>query len=249
MTTPITQTEITALEGCLGKLNASGQKFAASLIRQFNRKGRLSAGQEPYVLSLTEQALNPPKPVSKKVRGDMTKLYNFFHQARKNLKYPKIILAVPRPGAGEDGVEALKLHMTGPKSSQPDTVSITLPDRQGRYPGGVWLGRVDAGGNWDIPPKFSNDAAVITPVKKLLANLAADPHTVAMEHGKLTGNCCFCNYRIGDGEDKRSRNVGYGPGCAKKYGLTAKWNAAAKIKNPVKRPAGSRRVTTRGASQ
>lgn len=244
MTTRVTQTEITELEASLTKLNASGQRFAASLIRQFNKKGSLTARQEPYVASLIGQANNPNagKPVSKKVKGDMAKLYNFFHQARNHLKYPKIILTAE---VGGPGIEDVKLHMSGPKSAKPDTVNITLPDRPGKYGGGAWIGRIEADGTWDIPAHLATQDGLVAPVKKLLGDLGADPHKVAAAHGKLTGNCCFCNRGL---EDDRSTGAGYGPVCAEKWGLKAQWKAGAGVQS-VKKPAGTRKVTTRRASK
>lgn len=243
MSTRVTQTEITALTEALPKLNASGQRFAASMIRQFNRKGNLTVRQEPYVHSLIAQANAPaPKSVSKKVKGDMANLYNFFHQARKHLKFPKVILAADVGGAG---VEDLKLHMSGQKSAKPDTVNITLPDRPGKYGGGAWLGRIEADGTWDIPAHLATQDALVDPVKKLLADLGKDPHKVASAHGKLTGNCCFCNRHL---DDDRSTGAGYGPVCAEKWGLKAEWKAGAGV-DSVKKPGRRRKVTTGRASK
>jgi Family of unknown function (DUF6011) len=241
MTTPITATDIKELEGCMSKLNAGGQKFAASLVRHFNGKG-LTCRQEPYVRTLIDQAKNPPKPVSKKVQGDMTKLYNFFHQARKHLRFPKVLLSA---NVGGDGVEAVKLHMSGQKSKKPDMVNITLPDRPGRYGRDTWLGRIDAAGNWEIPTQFGNDTETIPLVKSLLGQLGKDPHKVAAAHGKLTGNCCFCNRHL---DDERSTGAGYGPVCADKWGLTKEWKAGAGV-DSVKKPGRTRKVTTGRASK
>jgi hypothetical protein len=122
-------------------------------------------------------------------------------------------------------------------------LNITLPDRTGRYGRNVWLGRIDAAGTWEIPAQFANDTALIEPVKQLLSDLGKNPHKVASDNGKLTGNCCFCHHRIGDGDDNRSRNVGYGPECAKKFGLSNEWKRAAAQKAAVKKT-GTRRVRT-----
>jgi hypothetical protein len=91
---------------------------------------------------------------------------------------------------------------------------------------------------------------MITPIKEQLQALAKDPAKVASEHGRLTGNCCFCNHRIGHGDkdksasSERSRNAGYGPDCAKKYGLYEDWKRAAAVKR-----AGSRKVNTGRANK
>jgi hypothetical protein len=43
-----------------------------------------------------------------------------------------------------------------------------------------------------------------------------------------TGRCCFCNHKIGEGEDNRSAAVGYGPECAKHFGVP--WGVKLDIK-------------------
>ena len=50
----------------------------------------------------------------------------------------------------------------------------------------------------------------------ILAQLATQPAQLAAKHGKLTGHCCFCNSEL---SDEKSTNVGYGPVCAKRWGL------------------------------
>jgi hypothetical protein len=256
MNKEVTSKDIGELEKVASKLNPSGQKFASSLIRQFRKKGQLTVRQEPYVFSLIEQAKNPPKPVSKKVAKDMVKLYQFFHTAREHLRFPKVTLSADlgRTYVDEDGKEKplredVKIHMAGNKSRVPDALNVSLPDRMTPKGRNVWLGRIAANGTWDIPPSMGNKDSVIEPVKNLLIELGNDPHTVAAEHGKLTGHCCFCNYRIGDGEDNRSRNIGYGPGCAKKFGLYEEWKAASKGQAVKKTRTGSRKVNTRRASK
>lgn len=238
MTTAPTMADIDELESLASKLPAGGQKFAASLIRQAKSRG-LTVLQEPYVAKLIDQAKNPPKQASAKVRGDMIKAYSFFFLARNHLKYPKVVV---RAAVGGEEAEDVRIHMAGPKSKQPDMLNITLPNRIDRYGRNVWLGRVDATGNWEIPARFANDTAITTPIKKLLSDLGKNPHKVASDNGKLTGACCFCHKRIGDGEDDRSRNVGYGPSCAKKWGLSKQWKAAAGV-DPVKKTS-TRRVRT-----
>lgn len=232
MTVP-TKADIDELESLMSGLPAGGQKFAASLIRQARARG-LTVRQEPYVFKLIEQVKNPPKQVTAKVRGDMGKAYSFFFSARSHLKFPKVMLRT-RVGGGPS--EDVKIHMSGPNSKRPDVLNITLPDRPGKYAGGKWIGRIDAAGNWEIPASAGAD--IIEPVKKLLVDLGKNPHKVASEHGKLTGACCFCNRHL---EDDRSTGVGYGPVCAKNFGLSEEWKKGDGVKS-VKGGRG-RRVTT-----
>lgn len=49
-----------------------------------------------------------------------------------------------------------------------------------------------------------------------LRHFAADPAKAATEYGRLTGCCSFCRQPL---RDERSTAVGYGPVCAKKFGM------------------------------
>ena len=80
-----------------------------------------------------------------------------------------------------------------------------------------WLGRVTLDGSYQPARKANGRADAIA---RRLRELAQDPVKVAAEHGKLTGRCCFCNHRLGEGKDKRSVAVGYGPDCAEHFGLS-----------------------------
>jgi hypothetical protein len=57
-------------------------------------------------------------------------------------------------------------------------------------------------------------------VVELLRKLAADPHRVAAEYGNRFSECCFCGLPL---KDDRSVAAGYGPVCAKNYGLAEQW--------------------------
>jgi hypothetical protein len=233
--TEVTTSAINELESLADQLPPGGKKFALSLVKQARQRG-LTVRQEPYVAKLIEQAKNPPKPVTAKVRGDMGKAYSFFFSARSHLRFPKVVV---KAVVGGEEAEDVKIHMAGPASKKPDMLNITLPERTGRYGRDVWLGRIDAAGNWEIPQQFADDTGLTEPVKKLLSDLGKNPHKVASEHGQLTGNCCFCSRRL---TDDRSTGVGYGETCASHYGLHAQWKKGKGAKSVKK--TGQRRVRT-----
>ena len=62
------------------------------------------------------------------------------------------------------------------------------------------------------------------PVNALLTEFEADPAGVAARYGHLTGRCSFCARNL---DDVRSVDVGYGPVCAKRYGLP--WGERAAV--------------------
>ncbi len=50
----------------------------------------------------------------------------------------------------------------------------------------------------------------------LLDEFCENPKKVAILHGQLTGNCCFCSLVL---SDPKSLKLGYGPICAGHYRL------------------------------
>jgi hypothetical protein len=183
-----------------GTVPARDLEFTKSLVGQFNAKGALSKGQWPWVLKLAERLSAPP--AAPKAVADFSKVYAMFATAKQKLKYPKVHLMA--------GSTAVKLYVSGARSRVPDTVNVVGDDHD------QWYGRVFADGRWE---GGRGTPEVNAQVETVLTALAADPERVAAEHGKLTGNCCFCNRPLGEGEDKRSVEVGYGPVCADKFGL------------------------------
>jgi hypothetical protein len=121
----------------------------------------------------------------------------------QGLKYPRIVLALP------DGLP-LVLSLAGKSSKHAGQVFVTDGKPYGQN---VYYGRVSPEGVFVVNHKHD---ATIPAVQALLAQLARHPAEVAAQHGKLTGNCCFCNSKL---TDKRSTAVGYGAVCAAKWGL------------------------------
>jgi uncharacterized protein DUF6011 len=121
-----------------------------------------------------------------------------FDKAGAHLKYPKINLNC-------EGVP-IRIFRNGIKSRNCGGLTIVSEDRN-QYFGQIKPSGQLVGGR-DLTPAIT----------ALLERLAADPAKVAAEYGLLSGNCCFCSRPL---DDERSTAVGYGPICAKHYGL--KW--------------------------
>lgn len=180
------------------KLPERDWAFAGSLIENA-RYRPLSIKQAEWVDILLKRA-EPAPPA--RVICDFSGVYALFQRAKEHLQHPKIRLQI-------NGQE-ITLYLSGPNSRVPNVVNVT------RGPFGTpnnWLGRVTADGVWE-PSRDVGDAA--KPVTKLLKALGKDPEAVAAEYGKLMGRCCFCGRGL---DDARSTEVGYGPVCAKNYGL------------------------------
>lgn len=116
------------------------------------------------------------------------------------LKYPKIRLQT------QTG-QKVCLARAGNRSRHPGHIMVTDGEPFGYN---KFFGRVDQTGQYH-PADANTDEVHI-----LLEQLGSDPATVASKFGKLTGNCCFCMHSL---DDERSTEVGYGPVCAKHFGL------------------------------
>jgi len=191
-----------ALQKALPHLSSGDADFATSMINQHARRGSLSAKQWMWVVKLTGKA-NTPLPAMPKVEvGSFAGVYELLQGANASLKYPKIRLQT------EDGQKVV-LSILGPRSKNAGNVNVT---DGGSFGQGAWYGHVDGSGGWTKPTRVRN----IHQVGEVLRKLAADPRQTAAAYGKLTGSCCFCGRHL---EADGSMEVGYGPVCAKHYGL------------------------------
>ena len=123
---------------------------------------------------------------------------SLFDKATAKLKRPAIVLDA-------DG-RALRLYVAGQAWKFPGSVVETTKASK-RY-----VGRIDLNGNYLPSPAWPLQAPVLDTLKAL----SDDPAGTAAAYGKATGNCCFCTIPL---TDPRSVGVGYGPICAKHYGL------------------------------
>lgn len=205
------QSNLATLETLLfeDKVPAKSISFVDSLVSKA-QQGRLTENGWGWVAKTVAQYTRVTPEVS---LGDFSGVYDFIFAARKHLKYPKINLQTKESKKdAKDGLP-VRLNMTGPRSSRPDTINVT--DGGPSYDN-VWYGRITSKGVWEQSYNCDKDPKRNAAVKVLLTQLAKDPVKVATEHGKLTGNCCFCNTKLSHG---KSTSVGYGPTCAKKYNL------------------------------
>lgn len=201
-------------------LKANDAKFASDLIASFKKYGGLTPKQEPWIERLIARAETPKPvfsaplaaPVAVNV-GNFGGVIALFNKAKEHLKFPKVRLVV--------GGTKIVLKLNGPKSKAPGAVSITS---EGAYGVASYYGRVTVEGVFQ--PAHAAYGDFLTALTALLTDFAANPSRVAKDHGKLTGNCCFCNKEIGKGKEKRSVFAGFGPDCAEHYGLKAEWLAA-----------------------
>jgi hypothetical protein len=208
--------QVQKLQQVVHKLPSGDQAFAKGLITSYQKYQSLTPKQEPWIGKLLAKAhplanIVPPVQIPEEVSvGDFSGVVKLFESAKAHLKAPKITLKL--------GETVVKLALAGPKSKYPGSVVVKS---DGKYPYATFYGRVTPEGQW----KGSLAYETLPGLVELLTEFGKNPAQVAKTHGKLTGNCCFCNKTIGDGEDKRSLMVGFGPVCAKHYGLLDEWYA------------------------
>lgn len=127
---------------------------------------------------------------------DASAVVQFLLAARaRGLQWPKARFLAP--GGGE-----LRLSVAGQRAAVPGAVQVVVDEE--------WHGRVNPDGV--VVGRLAEE----TPLLETLRRIATDPATVAAEYGRLTGNCSFCSKAL---KDEGSVEAGYGPVCAKKWGL------------------------------
>jgi hypothetical protein len=197
--------QVDELGQLLGSLDDSSRKFAQRLCDQFVKPKGLTDKQAHWVGELITRAKNPEaaKPATTDV-GSVKGVVDLLERAAKHLKFPAVIVRAN----GRD----IRLNIAGAKSKAPGSINVT--SATGGYGQREWYGRVTRDGQFDASRK--HDAGTLTAVVVALKAMATDPAKAAAEYGHLTGCCCFCGTAL---EDPRSTQIGYGPTCAKNFGL------------------------------
>ena len=172
--------------------------FVMSVLGQFERQGSLSQPQWDAIARIADDIRNP-KP---KVVLDFAAIIALFTAAADHLKYPKVRLALR-------DLSEIVLSRAGQRARQPGTINVTNGGRFGE-PDNRWFGRIGTDGAFQRARDCTDEVA------ELLVRFSGDPAGVATAYGKLTGNCCFCGRSL---SDARSTDMGYGPVCARNFGL------------------------------
>lgn len=212
-TKEMTGLRVKALESVIPALDPKDRGFAQSLVDQWNKHNRLSDKQIPWVTKLVARAERKDLPAETTDVGTFKGVLDLFKTASQHLKYPKITVVVHD--------QEVQLSVAGPNAKAPGTVNVTDGKPFGQN---QWFGRVHPDGKWERGHKVDDEQA--EEIKTLLQEFSEHPAETAGKYGKLTGRCCFCNSGL---TDEHSTGVGFGPVCAKNYGLTAQWKAASNL--------------------
>lgn len=131
---------------------------------------------------------------------DFSAVYGLFEKVSEGGKrWPAIVL--------DSGRARVKLYVSGKRSRFPGVVNVVDPDSRD------WFGRIAEDGTWAGRRAANGD------VEELLVEFAMDPVAVAAGCGRHTGRCCFCSRELTDDSTGKSVEMGYGPVCAKRWGL------------------------------
>lgn len=203
--------KVLALDLILNQLPAADQTFAKSLVKQGNAK-LLSEKQLYWVDKFLARGLGQEvKPVAEQVEvGSFEGLINLFNKAKGKLKFPKLYLSVT-------GNKPVTVSVAGNKSKAPGTVNVV---GAGTYPDNIWYGRVSPEGVWSKGFKQYQEQGE---VEDLLKALSRNPAKAAKAYGTLSGCCCFCGKAL---TDEKSTAAGFGPVCAKNWGLQSEYKKA-----------------------
>ena len=141
--------------------------------------------------------------------GSLAGIKALFDKARAHLKFPAIVLSV----VGKDCYSEVRVYVAGDRAREPGSITVVSQERdsEGRR---LYYGKISCDGTWHA----RQDSGAPQGLVQCLEAFAANPEGECIRHGKLTGKCCFCNSAL---TDERSTAAGYGPVCAKHYGL--KW--------------------------
>lgn len=163
--------------------------------------------------AVAPRAAAPAAPLATEVVGDLSRIVEMFRRAAGHLRFPSIVL------------DGFRVSIAGARAAQPGSLTVTAVEKTFNAFRGRderrWFGRVSTAG------VFECGRAAPDGLGDKLRRFAADPAGEAAAHGHLTGRCCFCNHRLGEGSSQLSVAVGYGPDCADHYGLPFGVRAAA----------------------
>lgn len=194
------QPAVESLQAVQNKLGQRDQEFAGSLISNFFRWGRLSDKQMPWVDTLIQRATAPKPEPKATATVSFQNIQELFDRASQKLRRVKVRLQ-------DSNGTPVVFARAGVRSKYAGQIMIT---DGGPFGNNRYFGRIATDGS--LFATRAADAGVLG----LVQDFAQDPANTAGKYGRLTGGCSFCTKPL---KDDRSLQVGYGPVCAKHFGL------------------------------
>jgi len=184
-------------------LEDSGRWYVSDWILDKKQEEFVSKGFDKSNVFLAFSSILGSKRIEREIQSgiDVSLLRDWFDKAASNLQTPKVLFAV-------DG-EVLKFARKGKRAKVPGVVDLTNGEEWGDA-NRKWYGTIRRDG------KFTPSRDCTDKVKEVVVDFAKDPAAYVLVAQRQAGNCCFCRNEL---STERSREVGYGPTCAKNYGL------------------------------
>jgi len=176
-----------------GRCQSCGQSFPAGTAVEWARGAGARHATTAECTIASAATVTAPQVV---VTPALASIAAFLLAAKaRGLKFPKVRFLAP--GGGE-----FRLNVAGAQSKAPGSIQVLLD--------AVWIGRVTPTG--DVHGALSARPDLIA----ALQVIASDPAAAAKAYGALMCRCSFCDLPL---TDDGSVEVGYGPVCARRYGL------------------------------
>ncbi len=196
--------QVDFLQTNINKLPLNDRNFAGCVVEGANAKirriGFATEKQRACIDKLVARIETPVPVENERVKtevGNLARLLEMFDKAQDNIKNPAINIEL----AGR----SIKLTLASSTAPVPGSIYVVEDNKW-------WYGRILRDGKFEASPRYPTPDGLVDS----LIEFASDPARIASEHGRKTGNCCFCSRDL---TDKRSTLVGYGPICATRFGL------------------------------
>ncbi len=189
---------------------ASNNTFAQDLARK-SRKWVLSEKQSYWLFKLAdeERAKRDPASAAKTPEAPtvfFANIVGFLKAAqsrRPNGRLPKVGFSLA------SGAKVV-IKLAGPTSKYVGSAHVS---DGGPYGANVWYGTIAPDGAWRPSRNATSEVSAV------LDGFNEDPAGYADAEGRRTGFCCFCGRELSDEREGGSLDRGYGPICARNYGL------------------------------
>ncbi len=183
-------------------LRAGDESFAHNLIQYYERKGFLTAKQEPFI----DQLLARATEAADRQRNEVEEVFDG-HQIRSLLTTAHGHLKFPSLKLQSDNCGTIRFYIAGPLSKTPGYVII---DNGATYPRKVIYGSIESSGCGQLRRTVAQE------IKTFIRKVAANPVAEAKLCGIKYAHCCFCGLEL---TAPTSLHHGYGPICADNWGL------------------------------
>ena len=183
------------------ELSEKEQGFITNCSRNLQRYPSLTFKMRRWACSIGTRIQRGEMQSKYEELPNLKGVYDLFGHASEHVKFPKITFSTDRLGV-------IRLALAGQRSKYKGKIMMTDGRRFGEN---QWFGFIDTNGEFKAGKDPLRDEQI-----EFLEHFSTDPVRIAKEYAQESGHCCFCHKEL---TDEKSTVVGYGPVCAKNYGL------------------------------